>query len=570
MNKALELIEALNGKENGKAQAGNGPVKALAWARVSTDMQEERNLSIPEQLRQIREYAEKKGIEIIAEYSEAASAFQKSSKRVEFYKMIEHAQNDPEISAILIHDFSRFSRDSISAKTLLRNLKEHGIKVISLNDMDFDTESSMGVYIEAFTFAKNEAYSKEVAFHTRKGCRANINTRDKETGWCYKNGGLSLWGYKSIRLQRGFERKGVPINKVIWELDDTIVVGRPVWEWVKYCLVELAMKGASLADIRDFCNKQGIPPRKNKYWSLSTITALLELPKLVEYCGYGVWNVRKKNGDYKPSEEWEIVEKAHPAIITEDEAKAIAEMRKRMSETKRFDGGYGSSRKSQYLLSGGLFKCSNCGQNMVGYVKAKGQQYYLCGSRLYRRGLGCGHGVYVPKDEIEREVIKGITDLIGRFQSTASFTKKVNRELCRLWEEKMGVNRNVEKELKGIQTKIENIYKAIEEGLVFDLPTKERLHALNSRKAEIEGMMVISTKAPCIDSKVVNEYLLRFDKVFESSAFEDRKKMVREFVDEIILAPDECEVEIHYKVPAQVVNCNTISPRYHFVKNPPG
>ncbi len=34
------------------------PQKAFAWARVSTTMQDDRGLSIPEQLRQIRLYAE--------------------------------------------------------------------------------------------------------------------------------------------------------------------------------------------------------------------------------------------------------------------------------------------------------------------------------------------------------------------------------------------------------------------------------------------------------------------------------------------------------------------------------
>lgn len=563
MSKALELIEALNGTTHNQVKFQPVKTKALAWARVSTDMQAERGSSMDEQLKQIREYAEKHDIEIVAEYFEAASAYQQNSKRLEFHKMLDHAQEDPEISTILIHDFSRFSRDSTKAKTLVRELKEQGIKIISLNDPDFDSDTAAGVYMEAFTFAKNEAFSRDVAFHTRKGCKANVNARDQQTGWCYKNGGLPLWGYKTVRLERGQERKGVPIIKAIWELDDTIVAGRPVHEWVRYCLVELAMKGASLAGIRDFLNQQNIPPRKNKHWSLSSVKSLLTPPVLLEFSGYGVWNVRRKNGQFKPDNEWEIVENAHPAIISEDEVRQIAETRQKMSREKRFDTGFGSSRKSQYLLSGGLFKCNNCGSNMVGYVKAKGQQYYLCGSRLYRRGLGCGHGVYVPKDEIEQEVIVGITDLIGKFQSTDGFTRKVNRELSRLWEDKTGVNRNVEKELKGIETKIENLYKAIEGGLAFDSPTKERLSKLNTRKVEIERMTVVSTKAPYIDFKAVSNFCQRFDKVFGSSVFEDRKKMVRECVDRITLAPDECEVEIHYKVPPQVVNCSLASPRYH-------
>lgn len=116
-------------------------VRALAWARVSTDMQEERGQSMPEQLRQIREYAEKNGIEMVEEYHEAASAFKKNSHRDEFDKMLARAKSDRTVNAILVHDYSRFSRDSLGARLLVRELLQVGVRVISLNDMEVDTES---------------------------------------------------------------------------------------------------------------------------------------------------------------------------------------------------------------------------------------------------------------------------------------------------------------------------------------------------------------------------------------------------------------------------------------------
>jgi hypothetical protein len=132
------------------------------------------------------------------------------------------------------------------------------------------------VYLEAITFAKNEAYSREVAFHTRKGCRANVQARDPETGWCYKNGGQPPWGYRSLRLQRGQDKRGRPIIKAVWVLDDTVIAGRPAHEWTRHCLVELAAAGASLAELRDFCNYTGIPARRKAYWGISTWNAILQ------------------------------------------------------------------------------------------------------------------------------------------------------------------------------------------------------------------------------------------------------------------------------------------------------
>ena len=153
------LIETVLQRNTGEPKLFAGRRKALAWARVSTDMQEERGLSLPEQQRQIREYAEREGIEIVQEYSEAVSAFQAKAKRIEFDRMIRRAKDDPEIGIILVHDFSRFSRDALRAQVLIRELQESGVRVHSLSDPMFDPDSVAGVYMSAITFAKNEALS---------------------------------------------------------------------------------------------------------------------------------------------------------------------------------------------------------------------------------------------------------------------------------------------------------------------------------------------------------------------------------------------------------------------------
>lgn len=528
-------------------------MKALAWARVSTDMQEERGLSMPEQLRQIREYAEKQGIEIVDEYYEAASAFRKESQRVEFHKMLERAKTDRAVSAIIVHDFSRFSRDSLRARTLIRDLKQRGIRVMSLNDLEIDPETVAGVYMEAITFAKNEAYSREVAFHTKKGCRANVQSRDPETSWCYKNGGQPLFGYKAERLMRGEEKKGRPRIKSIWVPDDRVVAGKPIHEWARHCLVELAGKGATLDQLRDFCNTNGIPAPRQEFWGHTTWRSLLDTHCLLQFAGYGVWNVRGKAQRVNPPSEWIIVENAHPALITEAEAEQIIAARQ-LNKDKRFDKGYHRSKDSDFLLSGGLFTCARCGSNLLGIRKSRTHSYYVCGSQPHRRGMGCGTAVYVPHAEIEREVFSGLGSLLSFSTDPERFTRKVNEELKRLWQESTGFDGSAKTKVGDIDTKIANIRKSIEDGMPDTEWAYARMRELLAEKQRLESASVVSGQAPQIDPNTAMAYRRQTEKILATGTNVERKKLLRSCVDHIQLAPESLEVEITYKVPEHLVN----------------
>ena len=542
----LELL--LKRDQDSKPDAGGSPGKAIAWARVSTDEQQERGLSLPQQLREIREYAAQRGIEIVEEFSEAASAFQREGKRVEFRRMLGAAKDSAEVTIILVHDFSRFSRDSVRAKALVRELRDAGIEVVSLNDPVADPETVAGVYLEAITFAKNEAYSREIAFHTRKGCRANVQTRDPETGCCYKNGGQALWGYRTERLQRGVDKRGRAVLKSIWVLDDSVVAGKPVHEWVRHCLIELAGKGASLDELRDFCNGSGIPARRSAYWGISTWHALLQPSVLLEYCGYGVWNARTKRGRDRPASEWIIVENAHQGIITEDEALALFEARRRQRQDKRFVVSASRTKASPYILTGGLFKCGRCGHNMIGH-RATARRYYVCGSQPYRRGMGCGPGVYVPQEAVEREVVSGLRELAAACTAPRGVTRQVNEELRRIWEEATGYDPDAAARTAKLEMKIARIRQALEDGLEDVDWANTRLRELRAEMADLAAKAEGWGGPPQIGSETIMAYGRDTERTLREGSPAERRRIVGTRVHQITLAPETLEVDISYRLP---------------------
>ena len=114
--------------------------KYLAYCRVSTKAQADRDNSLPAQKRIIQEYAQRKGFEIVEWYSEAKSGFK--GKRGEFRNMLEQLK-DPLMEGVVFHKLDRSSRNVGDFSLLDKLMTKEGKKIVVIEG-EFDTSRSAG------------------------------------------------------------------------------------------------------------------------------------------------------------------------------------------------------------------------------------------------------------------------------------------------------------------------------------------------------------------------------------------------------------------------------------------
>ena len=186
----------------------------VLYARVSTARQAEHDLSIPDQLAQMRQYCAQNGHEIVEEFrEEGASAT--DAKRPAFREMIRFVlEKDSRAEAILVLTTSRFFRDALGARIYKRRLQKEGVRVISITQEVADDPT--GKFVEGI-FELQDQYESDInAFHTLRGMKENARRG-------YFNGSVPPFGYRTEAVE---DERGNRKSKLVPDEDEAAVVRR--------------------------------------------------------------------------------------------------------------------------------------------------------------------------------------------------------------------------------------------------------------------------------------------------------------------------------------------------------
>ena len=382
-------------------------MQAAIYARVSTSRQADNELSIPDQLRQMHEWAQANGHLVVNEFVEpGASAM--DDKRPVFQDMIACALQKPApFQVILIHSFSRFFRDGIEFGVYERKLARNGIKVISVTQPT--GEDSAGEMMRRIINLFDEHQSKENSKHTSRAMRENARQG-------FFNGSKAPFGYRAettdVSGSRGRKKKKLAIDET--EADVVRLI---------YRLYLHGMDGQvfGVKEIAKYLHRRGHLMR-GKAWTTQKVHTILsdEL-----YMGNYYFNVRdSKTLEVRPPEEW--VKTDIPPIVDAAIFEAVRLLRE--ARAPQSEQAVPKTLASPVVLAG-IIRCGKCGHRMTLATGKSGKyRYYKCTSRRNQGNHAC-ESRNLAMEMIDNMIVEAMVTKVLAQDKLQVLMEKIRREI---------------------------------------------------------------------------------------------------------------------------------------------
>lgn len=487
--------------------------RAALYARVSSERQADKDLSIPAQLKALRDFAARRGWSVHTEYvDEAKSA--RSADRPRFQEMVSAArQKKPPFDCILVWKLSRFARnreDSIIYKKLLR---KHGVEVISINEQIDDSPS--GKLLEGIIEVIDEFYSANLSHDTIRGMKENAQRG-------YLNGSTPPYGFEKVKLRVGNQNK----YKLAPDKLEAPVVRR---------MFRLCLENRGAKEIARVLNEDGVRTRRGRLWEVNAVHYIL---RNETYTGVLVFNRVHKNSVKaveRPADQEIRVENAHPAVIDRETFQKAQKVIASRSPARVHPRTFGSS----YLLSG-LVYCGRCGAHMAGCAaKSSRFFYYACHNRV-RRGLAACHAKLVSRDKLEQAVVARIKERVLTDENLSQLVRLVNEEINGDRDKVSDQLLEKDTQIAVLNARLDKLYAALETGK-FDMDDlaprvkelRAQIEALKTARIGLE-LQQAEKALSCSDADI-RRYAGDMRSVLENGSLFERKTFLRQWVKRVTL-----------------------------------
>jgi len=464
------------------------PRTAVAYARYSSAGQ--RDVSIEQQLHDIRAFADREGYTIVHEYADhARSGFKNVKARTAFQSMMKSADSGT-YDTVICWKVDRFGRNREESALFKGRLRRFGVKV--LYAMEPIPEGSAGVLLEGMLEATAEWYSRQLSENVIRGLRDNAQK-------CLFNG-THTYGYTA----------GPDGRYMI--VDDEAAVVREIFR--------LYRSGYSSALIARILNDRGLRTWRGKPFCAQGVLKIISNER---YTGVYIWNDIRTPGGI-------------PEIVSKrdfEEAQRMKAKTARHVEQGAVD----------YLLTGKAF-CGLCGSAMVGDSGTSKtgvrHHYYSCYHRKHDKAC---NKKSVSKALLEDTVISFVLDHV---LSEPEINKIADAVLALQAEEmKSSPLASMEAEYAEVKKKIDNVNSAIAAGIwnsSTSVMLKELEDSAETLRVSIETLKYSHAKLQDRDSVLF--FLNRF-KNGNRGSLEFRRRLIEVFINAVYVFDDHLKIVIN-------------------------
>lgn len=472
------------------------PRTAVAYARYSSAGQ--RDVSIQQQLVDIRAFAAREGYTIVHEYADhARSGFKNTSARTEFHAMISAAASGS-FDTVLCWKVDRFGRRRADSALYKDQLSKLGVSVVYV--MEPLPAGSAGVLTEGMLEAIAEWYSRNLSENVTRGMTDNAKK-------CLYN------GTKVLGYCRG------PDNHYAIVPEDAATVR---------LIFSRYLAGYSAAVICRELNSAGLRSSRGCAFSPQNLLRIISNER---YCGVYIW------GDIR-------VPDGMPAIISRSDWEAAQRMKEKTAR-------HVEQRTTDFLLTGKAF-CGLCGKAMIGdsgtSKSGTTHYYYTCQGHKSRSGCKKKN---VRKQDLEDFVVDFILDRCLSETEMEHIADAVMEEM-RARKEKSPLE-SMKSELSEVNKKIVNTNKAISAG-IFGQSTLEMLQELEEDAADLRQSIAALeySEAQLLDRDRVLFFLHKFVSL-DRNKEEDRRKLIHYFLNAVYVYDDHLKIIVNFSEDAPVV-----------------
>jgi site-specific DNA recombinase len=309
-----------------------GPVKAVAYARVSSKEQEKEGFSIPAQLKALHGYAEDNGFIVVKEFIDVETA--KQSGRTNFEDMLRYLKAHPTLRIVLVEKTDR----------LYRNLKDW----VQLDDLQRTGQVEIHFVKEGVVLSEGSRSGDKLIHGIKVLMAKNYidNLSEEARKGMQEKAEQGIWptvaplGYQNVLGPGG--------KKIITVDPKTAPVIAHLFGW--YATGTLSLKEATAR-----ARAAGLAHRSGTPVPMSTVHAIL---RNRIYTGEFEWKGHRYQGKHAPIVSHELWARVQGVLDSRQAKKP-------------------KTPKRNFAFAG-LVSCGHCGCSMVGEIKKGRYIYYHC------------------------------------------------------------------------------------------------------------------------------------------------------------------------------------------------